>query len=150
MDQSVTMEDRSEPMQTRSIPLKEELIISSTFNIENRWKFSNQIIDYTAIECPSPTRLLLDNSNFLRVKIYDTLPGALVHQLLNSLSGPASALRQLEINQWDLIAMNQSVSYTFNELRVLSIDSVLERPLEQVNWMIDFEAPALTHLWLGR
>lgn len=143
------------PMEDPSRAQQEELIISPTLEIENRWKFIDQIIDYDAIEPWNSRRLAMDNSNLLRMKLCG-LQGPAIHALLASLAGPAaviakeSALRQLEIDTLNLPTDGQQQLYVFNSLRRLSIDSVLKPPATQTVPKIRFLAPVLAYVSLGK
>ena len=106
-------------------PANTELVVYRSQDIEldylfdNRWK-DNKLIDYNAVEVWDDSRLQMDHTGLLRIKILHLLRNQITG-LLNWLSG--GPLEVLEIDTLELLEASKT-EYTFSELKLLSIDAI--------------------------
>lgn len=133
-----------------------DLIISSSFEFENRWAFTDEIVDYDAIERWSDRRLQMNNSNLKRIKLYGLSAKSITGLLRNLCENEnRSQLEHLEIDKLEIVQGNKfHPDHVFNDLKVLSINStkiVDDRGEEAPGCLgvLAFNAPSLSTVYLG-
>ena len=131
------------------------LMSSDYYLTENRWKSNNQIVNYRLIHhFDEPIYMQL--AFLSRVKIYAlslVVQPAAQAELLRFLSR-YTPLRELEIDELELLHDSNSLKLRFNKLELLSIDAIEEvteagEPVENENTAIRLEVPKLNSLYSG-
>ena len=104
-------------------PIQEDLVIcvDDDFSFENRWRFTNDLVDYRTVEVWTASSLTKDRSNLKRIKIYG-LSCEPMAALLERLSS-TSRLEHLEIDTLEIKHATSDV-YDFEFLKRLSIDGI--------------------------
>lgn len=98
-----------------------ELTICPNYSLDNRWKLSDDTVNYTVIERFQIGRMLYDDSNLRRLKIC-RLPAVMTDDYLSFLS-QKNRLEQLELEQLELVR-GKTPEWRFNALLSLSIDTL--------------------------
>ena len=101
---------------------RKDLVITDSFQFDNRWRFGIEIVDYATIErWNDGFRLQMDNSHLKRIKIHGLLVDQ-ISEMLKNLDGSES-LKHLEIDTlW--LQEGKEKRCNFRALTSLSIDSV--------------------------
>lgn len=135
---------------------KGDLVISSSFEFENRWAFTEEIVDYGTVERLSESRLQANNSNLKRVKLCGLPAKYLICFLLNlSESENRSQLEHLEIDRLDVPQGSKfSDDLVFDDLKVLWINSIKvyackEEANDVQSVVLTFKVPSLSTVYLG-
>lgn len=130
-----------------------DLVFCPHYSFPNRWRFSHDLVDYTIVERPNTRRLEGRNWSIRRVKIVNVPRNPKLYLLRNL---KQSDLLQLEIDRLEIALMpaNQVTSFTFSNLEVLSIGSIVtvddnEQELPGVCSQVKFIAIRLRAVHLG-
>ena len=134
---------------------RQDLVICPHYSFENRWKSTNDLVDYEVVERPSTARLECKNWHIKRLKIAD-VPRIEKLYLLQNLEN--SGLVQLEIDRLELVQMraaDEEIEFRFDNLEVLSIASIVtvdehEKELPGVRTPVKIYAILLKEVHLGK
>ena len=129
----------------------------STKPLENRWAFSEDVIDYDRISDLSERVQVFDVANLKRIKICG-LPLADWPRLLNAF-GPKNRLEQMDIDEFKIAYGTRLITPEFARLRTLSIERFCGVPQAETNveinaensqsMLVRFVAPVLYEVYLG-
>lgn len=96
------------------------ICVDHNFSFENRWRFTNDLVDYRTVEVWTDSCLTKNRSKLKRVKIYGLSSGRM-DALLRQLSD--TQLEQLEI---DVLEIEHAATheYKFRCLKRFSVDAI--------------------------
>lgn len=110
-------------LEIESNPIEQDLVIcvDHNFSFDNRWAFTNDLVDYRTVVVWDDQRLEMDCSKLKRVKIYG-LRAEPMAALLERLCSTAR-LEQLEIDTLE-IKKGTANTYLFNHLKRISVNAI--------------------------
>ena len=109
------------------------ICMEDNFSFDNRWRFTNDLVDYRTVEVWDGSRLREDCSGLKRIKIFGGLPYELMSALLRRLSDTAK-LEHLEIDRLE-IKQGAANWYNFEFLKRFSVDEI--RVVDEVSEVTD-------------
>lgn len=143
------------PPVEKSTPASQDLVVCPHYLIDNRWKRSNELVDYSVVEQPTTTRVEAKNWHIRRLKIF-RIPRLHKLYLLKNLE--QSDLVQLEIDKLEVVQRklgSEVTTFQFPNLEVIAIGKIVtvddaENRLPYVQTPVHFNAIVLKEVHLGK
>lgn len=143
------------PPVAKKNPASRDLVVCQHYAIDNRWRQTNDLVNYDDVERPSTRRLESKNWHIRRLKMCNLPRNESTYLLLNL---EQSDLVVLEIDRLELLQKNlgdEVTTFRFPNLEILSIGKIVtvdeyDNRLPEVQTPVLFKALVLKEVDLGK